>query len=57
MIKFSAKGLVSKEVGRLKEATTFLNDILSSMNLPAGLEDTSGGGVPESITEKVGIVN
>lgn len=44
--------IVGKEMGRLKEASSFLNDILSSMNLPAGLEDTSGGGVPASIVEK-----
>lgn len=44
--------LVSKEVGRLKEGTNMLNDILTSMNLPAALEDTTGGGVPASLLEK-----
>ena len=29
-----------------------LNDILTSMNLPAALEDTTGGGVPTSLKEK-----
>ena len=48
--------LVSKEVGRLKEGTSTLNDILISMNLPAALEDTTGGGVPPSLLEKSGAV-
>merc|ERR1719365_301540 len=34
--------LVGKEVGRLKEGTNMMNEILPSMNLPAGLEDTTG---------------
>lgn len=44
--------LVGKELNKLKEGTNMLNEILSSMNLPAGLEDTTGGGVPDSIKEK-----
>ena len=44
--------LVGKEVNRLKEGTNLLNELLSSMNLPAALEDTTGGGVPASIQEK-----
>ena len=44
--------VVGKEVNRLKEGTNLLNDLLSSMNLPAALEDTTGGGVPASIQEK-----
>ena len=44
--------LVGKEVGRLKEGTNMMNEILTSMNLPAGLEDTTGGGVPASLAEK-----
>jgi programmed cell death 6-interacting protein len=44
--------LVGKEVGRLKEGTNMMNEILTSMNLPAGLEDTTGGGVPASLVEK-----
>merc|ERR1719400_2904823 len=39
--------LVGKEVGRLKEGTNMMNEILTSMNLPAGLEDTKGGGEAE----------
>ena len=34
--------LVNKEVDRLKEATNLANQLLSSMNLPAALEDTKG---------------
>ena len=34
--------LVGRETGKLKEATNVLNATLSSMNLPAALEDTSG---------------
>ena len=37
--------LVGKELARLKEGTNTVNEILTSMNLPAGLEDTTGGGV------------
>jgi len=44
--------LVGKELTRLKEGTNMMNEILSSMNLPAGLEDTTGGGVPQSLVEK-----
>ena len=43
---------VGKELNRLKEGTSMLNDILTSMNLPAALEDTTGGGVPTSLKEK-----
>ena len=34
--------LVTKEVDKLKEATNLANQLLSSMNLPAALEDTMG---------------
>ena len=34
--------LVNKEVDKLKEATNLVNQLLSSMNLPAALEDTKG---------------
>jgi len=44
--------LVGKEVNKLKEGTNMLNEILNSMNLPAALEDTTGGGVPASLKEK-----
>lgn len=44
--------LVGKELQRLKDGTNMMNEILSSMNLPAGLEDTTGGGVPQSLVEK-----
>ena len=45
-----------KELQRLKEGINTMNEILSSMNLPAGLEDTTGGGVPGSLVEKSGHV-
>jgi len=44
--------VVGKELNRLKEGTNMLNEILNSMNLPAALEDTTGGGVPSSLKEK-----
>ena len=44
--------VVGREVNKLKEATNLLNELLSSMNLPAALEDTTGGGVPASLQEK-----
>ncbi len=34
--------LVQKEVNKLKESSNLLNELLSSMNLPAALEDTTG---------------
>ena len=34
--------IVNKEVDKLKEATNLANQLLSSMNLPAALEDTKG---------------
>jgi hypothetical protein len=42
---------VGKELNRMKEGTNMLNEILNSMNLPAALEDTTGG-VPASLKEK-----
>jgi len=44
--------LVQKEVNKLKESSNLLNELLSSMNLPAALEDTTGGGCPPSLKEK-----
>jgi len=44
--------IVGTEVNKLKENTNLLNELLSSMNLPAALEDTTGGGVPASLNEK-----
>ena len=34
--------IVNREVDKLKEATNLANQLLSSMNLPAALEDTKG---------------
>ena len=44
--------VVGAELNKLKEGTNLLNELLSSMNLPAALEDTTGGGVPSSLQEK-----
>jgi len=44
--------MVGKELNKIKEGTNMLNEILNSMNLPAALEDTTGGGVPASLKEK-----
>ena len=44
--------VVGTELNKLKEGTSMLNDVLISMNLPAALEDTTGGGVPASLKEK-----
>lgn len=44
--------IVNKEVTKLKDSTNLLNELLSSMNLPAALEDTSGSDVPQSIKDK-----
>ncbi|XP_012281249.1 programmed cell death 6-interacting protein isoform X2 [Orussus abietinus] len=41
-------GLISK----LREATQDLNGILTSLNLPAAIEDTSGREVPQSLLDK-----
>lgn len=34
--------LVNKELAKVKDATTMINELLSSMNLPASLEETKG---------------
>ena len=44
--------MVGKELNRMKVGTNMINEILNSMNLPAALEDTTGGGVPASLKEK-----
>jgi programmed cell death 6-interacting protein len=44
--------LVGTNVTKLKDATNLLNQLLSSMNMPAALEDTKGGEVPQSVREK-----
>ena len=41
--------IVNGELARLKEAVNMTNQLLSSMNLPAAIEDTSGGTVPASL--------
>jgi len=44
--------IVNREVGKLKEATTLMNELLSSMNLPACLEETKGDDLPQSLKDK-----
>ena len=39
-------GLVNSEIGRLRVDTQELTSLLTSYNLPAALEDTSGTGAP-----------
>ena len=49
-------GLVNSEIGRLRGNTQELTSLLTSYNLPAALEDTSGTGAPPSVLEKAGEV-
>lgn len=44
--------IINQEIGKLREATQFLNGILASLNLPAAIEDLSGNTVPLSVLEK-----
>nr|XP_024219620.1 programmed cell death 6-interacting protein isoform X1 [Halyomorpha halys] len=44
--------LVNREINELRKATQLLNGVLSSLNLPAALEETSGETVPQSLAEK-----
>ena len=46
------KETVKKEVDKLQEATNLANATMSSMNLPAALEVTSGNEIPQSLREK-----
>lgn len=49
--------LVNAEILKLREATHTLNAILSSLNLPAAIEDIGkGGSVPPSLLEKANTV-
>ncbi len=34
--------VVNAEIGRLREATTLVNSVMASLNLPAAIEDLSG---------------
>ena len=45
-------GLVNSEIGRLRANTQELTTMMTSYNLPAALEDTSGTGAPPSVLEK-----
>lgn len=45
--------IVNMEISRLREATQLLNGVFASLNLPAAIEDVSGGSqVPQSVLEK-----
>ncbi|ODN01568.1 Programmed cell death 6-interacting protein [Orchesella cincta] len=46
--------ITNSKVAQLREASQLLNSILASLNLPAAIEDSSGGAdaVPQSIKEK-----
>merc|ERR1719245_367638 len=44
--------LVNIEVTKLKDATNLMNQLLSSMNLPAAIEATKGDEVPQSVRDK-----
>ena len=45
-------GLVNAEIGRLRGNTQELTTLMTSYNLPAALEDTSGTGAPPSVLDK-----
>jgi len=40
------------EIARIRELTTVLNSVLRTMHLPEAIEETTGTGVPQSITQK-----
>jgi len=48
--------IINGEIGRLREATQLLNSVLASLNLPAAIEDLSGGKVPQSVLEKAATI-
>lgn len=46
------KEITGQEVAALQEATTTLNGILASLNLPASIEDAPGVDLPQSLQDK-----
>ncbi|KAI5698642.1 hypothetical protein M8J75_009827 [Diaphorina citri] len=44
--------IVNGEIAKLRESTQLMNTVLSSLNLPASLEDTHGTELPSSLQEK-----
>lgn len=48
----SKAAILNQEIGKLREATQFMNGILASLNLPAAIEDLTGNSVPPSLLEK-----
>lgn len=48
--------IVNSEISKLRESTKLLNSVLSSLNLPASLEDSRGTELPVSLEEKSQLV-
>ncbi|KAM4706339.1 programmed cell death 6-interacting protein isoform 2-T2 [Rhinophrynus dorsalis] len=44
--------LINSTVAQMRDATTFSNGVLASLNLPAAIEDVSGDSIPQSILQK-----
>eukprot|EP00079_Xenopus_tropicalis_P019405 XP_012809020.1 PREDICTED: programmed cell death 6-interacting protein isoform X3 [Xenopus tropicalis] len=44
--------LINATIAQMRDATTFANGVLASLNLPAAIEDVSGDSVPQSILNK-----
>lgn len=44
--------LINGEIAKLRDATQVMNGILSSLNLPAAVEDTTGNSLPQSMQDK-----
>ncbi|KAK3913615.1 Programmed cell death 6-interacting protein [Frankliniella fusca] len=44
--------IINGEVSKLRDSTNMLNSILASLNLPAALEESVGGALPQSLVEK-----
>lgn len=44
--------IAGQEIASLQEATTLLNGVLASLNLPASLEDAPGVDLPQSLQDK-----
>ncbi|KAG8442686.1 hypothetical protein GDO86_011469 [Hymenochirus boettgeri] len=44
--------LINTTIAQMRDATTFVNGVLASLNLPAAIEDVSGDSIPQSILQK-----
>lgn len=51
-LEASKQDIIGREIAGLQEATTTLNGILASLNLPASLEDAPGVDLPQSLQDK-----